>query len=96
MPNKKTRLAKKAAKANAKAKEKGRTPVGTRRVLNYSNPRGLGGGTSSVPVYKKEKKIRDKIDNIVPKPPKDPKEPKVANINKIMRQRRRRRLTGRR
>jgi len=81
MPNKKTRLAKRAAKANAKAKEKGRAPVGTRRVINYSNPRDLGGGTSIVPVYKREKKIRDKILKVKTKTPKT-KSPKIGNINK--------------
>ena len=81
MPNKKTRLAKRADKAHDKAVKKGRTQVGTRRVLNYSNPRDLGGGTSTVPVYKREKKIRDKISRLKTKTPK-PEKSKIGNINK--------------
>ena len=71
---KKKRLAKKADKAHDRAVKKGKTQVGTRRVLNYSNPRDLGGGTSTVPVYKREKKIRDKISSVKTKTPKGPKQ----------------------
>ena len=71
---KKERLAKKADKAHDRAVKKGKTQVGTRRVLNYSNPRDLGGGTSTVPVYKREKKIRDKISSVKTKTPKGPKQ----------------------
>ena len=81
MPNKKTRLAKRADKAHDKAVKKGRTQVGTRRVLNYSNPRDLGGGTSTVPVYKREKRIRDKISRVKTKTPKSEKT-KIGDINK--------------
>ena len=70
----KKRLAKRADKAHDKAVKKGKTQVGTRRVLNYSNPRDLGGGTSTVPVYKREKKIRDKISSVKTKTPKGPKQ----------------------
>jgi len=79
MPNKKTRLANRAKKAHDRAVKQGKTQVGTRRVLNYSNPRDLGGGTSTVPVYKREKKIRDKISSLKTKTPK----PKKAKIGKI-------------
>lgn len=71
---KKERLAKKADKAHDRAVKKGKTQVGTRRVLNYSNPRDLGGGTSTVPVYKREKKIRDKMSSVKTKTPKGPKQ----------------------
>ena len=77
----KKRLAKRADKAHDKAVKKGKTQVGTRRVLNYSNPRDLGGGTSTVPVYKREKKIRDKISSVKTKTPK-PEKTKIGNINK--------------
>ena len=70
----KKRLAKRADKAHDKAVKKGKTQVGTRRVLNYSNPRDLGGGTSTVPVYKREKKIRDKMSSVKTKTPKGPKQ----------------------
>lgn len=83
MPNKKTRLARRAKKAHDRAVKQGKTQVGTRRVLNYSNPRDLGGGTSTVPVYKREKKILDKIDRINNKPPKTPKKPKQNVIGRI-------------
>jgi len=83
MPNKKTRLANRAKKAHDRAVKQGKTQVGTRRVLNYSNPRDLGGGTSTVPVYKREKKILDKIDKIKNNPPKTPKKPKKSLIGKI-------------
>ena len=81
MPNKKTRLANRAARAHARALKRGDTQVGTRRVLNYSNPRGLGGGVSTVPVYKREKKILKKISNLKTKTPKV-KKPKVWDPNK--------------
>ena len=71
---KKERLAKRADKAHDRAVKKGKTQVGTRRVLNYSNPRDLGGGTSTVPVYKREKKIRDKMSSVKTKTPKGPKQ----------------------
>tara|TARA_R110000803_G_scaffold110891_1_gene179344 strand:- start:906 stop:1286 length:381 start_codon:yes stop_codon:yes gene_type:complete len=83
MPNKKTRLANRAKKARARALKRGDTQVGTRRVLNYSNPRDLGGGTSTVPVYKREKKILDKIDKIKNKTPKTPKGPKQSFIGRL-------------
>ncbi|NKC02136.1 MAG: hypothetical protein GKR90_27055 [Pseudomonadales bacterium] len=83
MPNKKTRLARRAKKAHDRAVKQGKTQVGTRRVLNYSNPRDLGGGTSTVPVYKREKKILEKIDRINNKPPKPPKKPKQNVIGRI-------------
>ena len=56
----KQRLADRAAKAHARALERRAIPVGTRRVLNYSSPRDLGGGTSNVPVYKREQTLLDK------------------------------------
>ena len=71
---KKERLAKRADKAHDRAVKNGKTQVGTRRVLNYSNPRDLGGGTSTVPVYKREKKIRDKMSSVKTKTPKGPKQ----------------------
>ena len=77
----KKRLAKRADKAHDRAVKKGKTQVGTRRVLNYSNPRDLGGGTSTVPVYKREKKIRDKISSVKTKTPKSEKT-KIGDINK--------------
>ena len=77
----KKRLAKRADKAHDKAVKKGKTQVGTRRVLNYSNPRDLGGGTSTVPVYKREKRIRDKISRVKTKTPK-PEKTKIGDINK--------------
>ena len=86
MPNRKTRLANRAKKAHDRAVKQGKTQVGTRRVLNYSNPRDLGGGTSTVPVYKREKKILDKIDkikNMTPKKPKKPKKPQQNIIGRI-------------
>lgn len=67
---KKERLANRADKANARAKARGDEQVGTRKTM--ANPRTLTQG--SVPVYKREKKIRDKISNVITKTPKGPKQ----------------------
>ncbi len=67
---KKERLSNRADKANAKAKARGEKQVGTRKTM--ANPRTLTQG--SVPVYKREKKIRDKISSVKTKTPKGPKQ----------------------
>ena len=74
--NKKKRLAKKADKAHTKAKKKGETAVGTRKTM--ANPRTLTQG--SVPVYKKEAKIREKIAKKAEKKKKRPKQSLVGRV----------------
>lgn len=54
---KKQRLAKRAAKAHARAQKRGDTPVGTRK--GPSSPRTLS--NTEIPVYKREQKLLDKI-----------------------------------
>ena len=73
---KKKRLSAKADKANAKAKARGEKQVGTRKTM--ANPRTLTQG--SVPVYKKEKKIRDKIKKVGSSTPKKPKQSLIGRV----------------
>ena len=73
---KKKKLSAKADKANAKAKARGEKQVGTRKTM--ANPRTLTQG--SVPVYKREKKIRDKIKKVGSSTPKKPKQSLIGRV----------------
>ncbi len=76
MPNRKTRLANRATRAHARALKRGDTQVGTRR--SPSSPRTLTSGT--IPVYKREQKILNKIKKVGDKPPKGPKQSLIGRL----------------
>lgn len=80
MPDKKTRLAKRAAKAHERAVKRGDTQVGTRK--SPSSPRTLSSGT--IPVYRREQKLLEKISNITTKPPKGPKQTLIGRVKEVM------------